>query len=122
MMQALMRLGWAAAIFFLVALHLATPAGFMPSFEQGRILLVSCDGVMAGAPMKMADHGHHSGKAGHQPCPYAAGASPSLPPLDIPSTFEPAKPSAPLLEPSSTSFSTTLHPIRPPSTGPPVPA
>ncbi|WP_051531209.1 hypothetical protein [Sphingomonas sp. URHD0057] len=111
-----------------LALRLLTPTGFMPSFEDGRIAVVPCDGVVIAPPppMKMAHHGHQGehqhGKAGHQPCPYAAGAAPVLLPVDSFARLEMPLISGTVAEAFATQFRIRARPDRPPSTGPPAAA
>ena len=121
---AVTRSAWAAMLALVLALRLLTPAGFMPSFEQGRIAVVPCDGIVAAPPpMKMAHHdGHQHGKAGHQPCPYAAGASPASLPLDSFAGIEPPLISATTLAAFAAAFFLRSRQDRPPSTGPPAAA
>jgi len=123
----LTRSAWAAMLALVLALRVLTPAGFMPSFEQGRIAVVPCDGIVAAPPpMKMAHGGQHDGhqhgKAGHQPCPYAAGASPALLPID--SFVETDLPLVSVI--AGTAFAAVFvlrsRQDRPPSTGPPAAA
>jgi hypothetical protein len=59
-----------------LAVRLLSPAGFMPSFQEGAVAIVACpDGEPASAPMI---HHHHHGDAKFlQHCPYAAGAAPA---------------------------------------------
>src|SRR3954451_7270495 len=89
---ALPRSAWAAMLALVLALRLMTPTGFMPSFDHGQLSVVPCDGIVAAPPpMKMAHGGQHDehGRAGHQTCPYAAGAAPALLPLDSFAGIEP---------------------------------
>ena len=119
----LTRSAWAAMLALVLALRLLTPTGFMPSFEQGRIAVVPCDGIVAAPPMKMAHHdGHQHGKSGHQPCPYAAGASPASLPLDSLAGIEPPLIAATAVAAFAAVFVLRSRQDRPPSTGPPAAA
>lgn len=121
---AVTRFAWSAMLALMLALRLLTPPGFMPSFEHGRITVVPCDGIVAApAPMKMAHHdGHKQGKAGHQTCPYAAGAWPAL--LPIVSFVETDLPliSATAVGAFAAALVLRSRQDRPPSTGPPAAA
>ena len=118
------RFAWAAVLALVLGLRLLTPAGFMPSFEQGRIAVVPCDGMVAPPPLKMAHRGHHDGhqhgKAGHQTCPYAAGASPALLPLDSFAGTDLPLISATAVAAFAAAFVLRSRQDRPPSTGPPA--
>jgi hypothetical protein len=122
----LTRFAWAALLGLVLALRLLTPTGFMPSFEDGRIAVVSCDGVVIAPPppMTMAHHGHQGehqhGKAGHPPCPYAAGASPVLLPVDSLAGLELPLMAATVVAAFAFEFRVRARPDRPPSTGPPA--
>src|SRR3954452_9645875 len=123
---ALTRSAWAAMLALALALRLMTPTGFMPSFDHGQVQVVPCDGIAASPPMKMAHGGHHDGhqhgKAGHQICPYAAGASPALLPLDAFAGIEPPFISATAVVAFAAAFVLRSWQERPPSTGPPTAA
>jgi len=124
---ALTRSAWAAMLALVLALRLMTPAGFMPSFDHGQVTVVPCDGIVAAPPpMKMAHHGHHEGHqhgtAGHQTCPYAAGAAPALLPLDSFAGIEPPLISATAVMAFAAAFVLRSRQERPPSTGPPATA
>jgi hypothetical protein len=59
----------------LLALRLLGPAGFMPAFEQGAVMIVVCPDAEPIAPtMAGHHHGGHSKKL-HQPCPYASASA-----------------------------------------------
>jgi hypothetical protein len=114
-----------ALLALLLVFRLLVPAGWMIApIQAGGLGFVLCDGVVAAAP---AMHGHardHDGPAPAKPsdghCPYAALASPALPPA-------PPIVAAPV---SSTRFAqqAPLHEGRrlglasppPPATGPPL--
>jgi hypothetical protein len=74
----LTRSAWALLFAFVVALRLLTPAGFMPAFERGAVIVVVCPDDSLAVPA--IAHHHHGGgqKTVHQPCPYAAGAASGL--------------------------------------------
>jgi hypothetical protein len=122
----LTRSAWAAMLALVLALRLMTPTGFMPSFDDGPAV-VPCDGIVAAPPpMKMAHRAHHDGHqhgtAGHQTCPYAAGASPALLPLDSFAGIEPPLISATAVAAFAAAFVLRSRQDRPPSTGPPAAA
>jgi len=124
---AVTRFAWGAMLALVLALRLLTPTGFMPSFDRGRITVVPCDGIVATPPpMTMAHHGDHDGhqhgKAGHQTCPYAAGASPGLLPLDLFAGLDQPPISATAVAAFAAAFVLRSRQDRPPSTGPPVAA
>src|SRR5437868_3690955 len=120
---ALTRSAWAAMLALVLALRLMTPAGFMPSFDHGQVTVVPCDGIVAAPPpMKMAHGSHQHGTAGHQTCPYAAGASPALLPLDSFAGIEPPLISATAVMAFAAAFVLRSRQDRPPSTGPPTAA
>jgi len=57
-----------------LALRLLSPAGFMPAFDRGAVVIVACpDASPAPAPMREHEHGDH--RNFHQLCPYASGVS-----------------------------------------------
>ena len=57
----------------LIAVRLLSPAGFMPSFENGAVTIVACPDF--DPPSPMAHHHHHGKTAKHQSCPYASPSS-----------------------------------------------
>lgn len=116
------RAVWAMMLALVLAMRLVTPAGFMPSFNQGRLTVVECpgSGPMPMMPMSGMDH---SQKKVCQSCPHATATGAGL--VD----------GQPLLL-AATTFATVSHSIasafalslrrgqheRPPAIGPPIPA
>ena len=69
------RIAFGAILALALAIRLLSPAGFMPSFEQGAVTIVACPDYETAASPNGHHHGHHRAKGDHQPCPYAAGAA-----------------------------------------------
>lgn len=113
------RLAWAFALALVLALRLVTPAGFMPTFERG-VAIVPCDGL-APLPTHMAHHEDHHGKTQHQPCPYAAGASPALLPVGELAAIEPLPATSSAAAHLGAIIAERMRAGRPPATGPPFP-
>jgi hypothetical protein len=114
------RFAWALALALVLALRLVTPVGFMPSFERAQVSVVPCDGF-ATPPAHMGHHGDHHGKSAHEPCPYAAGASPALLPVGELARIEPLAATASAAVRLSATTIERLRNDRPPATGPPIP-
>ena len=112
------RLAAAALLALLLALRSLAPAGFMPAFENGAVIIVACPD----AGPATAHHHHRSGdrKSQHQPCPYAAASAlgPDWPPL-LPAVFFAA---ALLLGRTFLFAERHSRRERPPLRGPPIPA
>lgn len=70
---ALTRSICAALLALLLAARLLAPAGFMPSFDHGTVVVVACPDADGGAVPMAAHHDGHSKKL-HQACPYAAAS------------------------------------------------
>jgi hypothetical protein len=68
------RAGWAVLLALLLALRLLFPAGFMPAFDHGEVMIVACpDAGPTASPTAHHHHYHHGDrKKAHSPCPYAA--------------------------------------------------
>src|SRR5689334_2350602 len=62
-----------AALALLIAVRLLSPAGFMPSFEQGSVTIVACPDF--DLPSAMGHHHHGTKGKAHQTCPYAAASA-----------------------------------------------
>lgn len=114
------RFGAAALLALLLALRCLAPAGFMPAFDNGSVTIVACPDADPAAPMPMHRHGDH--KALHQPCPYASvsalgalgpGYSPLLAGILFALVLAVGAALLPLEQRDR---------LRPPATGPPLPA
>jgi len=70
---ALMRSIWAALLALMIAARLLAPAGFMPSFDRGAVMIVACPDAYPGVVLMSVHHHGHS-KQLHQPCPYASAS------------------------------------------------
>jgi len=68
----LVRAVLGAALALLIAVRLLSPAGFMPSFEQGSVTIVACPDL--DPPSAMGHHHHGTKGKAHQTCPYAAAS------------------------------------------------
>jgi UDP-N-acetylmuramyl pentapeptide phosphotransferase/UDP-N-acetylglucosamine-1-phosphate transferase len=66
----------AAALLLLLAVRLLSPAGFMPVFDHGSVVIVACPDS-GPVPTPMAHHHHHGDSKLQQHCPYAAGTAPA---------------------------------------------
>jgi hypothetical protein len=119
-------------LFGLAALFLAIRtiggAGYMPSVEQGRLTLILCPDGEWTAPHSMGmggmkGHGHDHGQVpSHDPCPYAASASPFAG-TDAAAKLQPPKAAAELrLDALFTPLLTSTRVERPFATGPPASA
>ena len=62
----------ATLLALLLAVRSLSPAGFMPSFEQGRLAIVTCPDA---SPMPMAGYSHGDHDKARQQCPYVAASS-----------------------------------------------
>jgi len=114
------RLAWAFALALVLVLRLVTPTGFMPIFERGQMAVVPCDGF-APIPTHMAHPGDHHGKTQHQPCPYAAGASPALLPVGELAPIEPLSATGSAAAHLGAIIVERMRAGRPLATGPPFP-
>ena len=118
----LMRRSAAAALLaFVLTVRLLSPAGFMPAFDRGSVMIVACpDGEPISTPME--HHHHHGDQKLQQHCPYAAGAAPATT-SDFAVIIAALFASAALL--SFRSFGALVRRRlrdRPPLRGPPLPA
>lgn len=118
----LMRRSAAAALLaFVLTVRLLSPAGFMPAFDRGSVMIVACpDGEPISTPME--HHHHHGDQKLQQHCPYAAGAAPATT-SDFAVIIAAMFASAALL--SFRSFGALVRRRlrdRPPLRGPPLPA
>jgi hypothetical protein len=69
------RFAWAAILALLLAVRLLAPAGFMPAFDHGSVMIIACpDGDFSAA--SVMHHHHHPADHVplHHPCPYASAA------------------------------------------------
>lgn len=111
----------AALLALLLALRCLAPAGFMPAFDRGAVMIVACPDASTAPMMPMHGHGDHKGM--HQPCPYASVSAlgalgPDLAPLLAGILFS-------LLLLADGRFlllERQERGKRPPATGPPIPA
>jgi hypothetical protein len=106
----------------LITTRLLSPPGFMPSFEHGTVVIVSCPDFDSNAGQPMQHHGHGKPAKAHQPCPYAAASGSTL------ITFEGILFAGVVLIGIAFLFSRTYRLVersrrfrRPPPTGPPLP-
>jgi hypothetical protein len=112
-----------------MALRLLSPAGFMPAFERGAVMIVACPdaGPMPMAmvmpmDMRMPHHGQGGGKPHQQPC-HCASAAAASGPLPSASPAVLGKPKVPDAIPNAALAQAVLIPKdrdRPPATGPPL--
>lgn len=68
-----LRLMLGAFFAIAIAFRLLSPAGFMPAFDRGSVMIVVCPDYEPAVP-PMAHH-HGGTKKQHQHCPYAAAAA-----------------------------------------------
>lgn len=105
-----------------MALRLLSPEGFMPAFDRGAVTIVACpDAEPMAMAMPMGHHDADSGKAAHQPCPYAAASGAGPLPWDS------AVIATPAIDPSPVPAAAIVARLsadrtrqRPPATGPPL--
>lgn len=71
------RFHWAALFAVTLAMRLLTPSGFMPAFDQGRLMIVDCPGSGAAPMLPMRGMGHDPGKT-CQLCPHAIATGAGL--------------------------------------------
>ena len=65
------RFAWALVFALLLALRSLAPAGFMPAFDHGSVMIVACPDASAfSTTAAMHHHGDH--KSLHEHCPYAS--------------------------------------------------
>jgi hypothetical protein len=106
-----------------LALRLVSPAGFMPSWESGRLVIAPCpDADPAAIVGHAVHHGHGKAAKDRQPCPYASATSTStidswLAPLLSALLF-----GAALVVGRTFLFIQRHRQERPPLRGPPIPA
>ena len=116
------RFAWAALLAALLALRSLAPAGFMPAFHDGTVIIVACPDADGGS-REMAMHHHGDHKSLHEQCPYASASAlgalaPELPALSALIVFAATL----LLGRSFLSIKRQTARERPPATGPPIPA
>ena len=68
------RFAWAVVLLLLLAVRSLAPAGMMPAFDHGSLMIVACPDADTGL---MTHHHHHpAGHAiAHHPCPYASASA-----------------------------------------------
>ena len=114
----------ALVLALLLAVSSLAPAGFMPAYEHGSVMIVPCpDADVSAAPM--AAHHHHSGDhhSAHQPCPYASASGPGLNGFDYGPLIGLVIFAAALLLRQTLLFAQRGYArARPPARGPPFPA
>jgi hypothetical protein len=113
-----------ALLALLLVFRLLVPAGWMIAPSQaGGLGFVLCDGAVAAAPA-MHGHGDHDGPAPAKPsdghCPYAALASPALPPAPPIVAAPVSSPRLAQQTPSREGRRLGLASPPPPATGPPL--
>jgi hypothetical protein len=113
----------AGIVALLLALRLLSPAGFMPAFDHGAVVIVACpDSAVDGVPVG-AMHHHHGKVKDHQPCPYAAASPVGALATDFIALLAVLIPAATLLLGRTFLFvERNRTRERPPLRGPPVPA
>jgi hypothetical protein len=80
----LARAAWVMLLALLLAVHSLEPAGFMPAFNHGQVMIVACPDADGSVAPTMG-HDHHAGQhhSAHWPCPYAATSSLGALGLDV---------------------------------------
>lgn len=116
------RFAMAALLALLLALRSLAPAGFMPAFDHGAVMIVVCPDA-DGASHTMAMHHHGDHHAVHQNCPYASVSTlgalgADWPPLLAVVLFAAAL----VLGRTAQSIELRSGRQRPPATGPPIAA
>lgn len=113
-----------AMLVFALALRLAVPAGWMPSFDDGGVRLTLCSGEQ---PMMHAGHDADHSKSDHDeqsphahPCSYAVAGAPMLR-APQPALQTPILPASTVLVGEARAPPGSEHPaaLPPPATGPP---
>ncbi len=66
----------AAAVLFVLSLtqRSLAPAGFMPAFDHGAVMIIACPDASAVMPPMHRNHSANHNFA-HQPCPYASASA-----------------------------------------------
>ena len=105
-----------------LAVRLLTPAGFMPSFDHGKLTIVECPGFdPARAPMPDMPGMRHDHGNPCQSCPHATASGGGLvevQPFALASIFFPD--AQPLPGPSLSPVGRSTDHDRPPAIGPPL--
>jgi len=115
------RSAFATLFALLLVVMLLSPAGFMPEFDHGSVTIVACPDADASPGMAMHHGGDH--RSVHQPCPYASISAlgalcPNWSPLLAIVFFAVAL----VLGRTSLFAERQTSNVRPPATGPPLPA
>jgi hypothetical protein len=117
------RMIFAALLGALLALRLLTPAGFMPSFEHGAVVIVTCPDAEPVAALMAHHHDQNEHRNLHQPCPYAAGSAPQALGAAVLLAAAPIVAAMQLMLGRAVAApSTSRTHDRPPLRGPPLPA
>ena len=103
-----------------LSLRLLSPAGFMPTWERGQLVITICPDAAAAAVGHTMHHSHSKGSKAHQPCPFASAVSDSL--ADSQATQPPSSLAfgVPLVLGRTFLFERHRQQERPPPTGPPL--
>ena len=116
------RAAWAVMLALVLAMRLVTPAGFMPSFDQGRLTVVECPGSTS-MPMPPMSGMDDSQKKVCQSCPHGTATGAGL--VDAQPLLAPAENYPTAMPRVGTLWSLPLRSgehERPPAIGPPIPA
>jgi hypothetical protein len=110
------------AVFAIVlAVRLLSPAGFMPRFEPGAIVIVACPD--SGAAVVPSGHHHGKSSKSHHPCPYASAGGIGFLTFDTAAVAALLVIGMALLLGRSFQFAeANRHRRLPPLRGPPIPA
>ncbi len=114
---------WAAVLTLVLALRLLTPAGFMPTFEDGRLTIVECPGSGTAPAMPAMPSMHHDRNQTCQSCPHATATGAGLVDSGPTALGSASFLAVPLLRAFAFVLpDRSIAHDRPPAIGPPIPA